>query len=164
MLLLGTSAETFESLVPFLILLGSGVMLFQTRLTKMAAERDIASRGGDHIPLALIAVVFAAAVYGAYFGAGLGVILLAGLMVLLPDDIQHSNALKGLLSMVINGVAVGYFALFGPVAWGAALVMAGGALAGGFLGVGVARRLGETWLRLAVVVLGVVVAGILLFA
>ncbi len=163
-LLLGTSAETFESLVPFLILLGSAVMFFQTRLTKMAAEREIASRGGDHIPLALIAVVFTAAVYGAYFGAGLGVILLAGLMVLLPDDIQHSNALKGLLSMVINAVAVAYFALFGPVAWGAALVMAGGALAGGFLGVGVARQLGETWLRRAVVVPGVVVAGILLFA
>ena len=163
-LLLGTSAETFESLVPFLILIGSGVMLFQTRLTKMAADRDLASRGGDHIPLALIAVVFVAAVYGAYFGAGLGVILLASLMVLLPDDIQHSNALKGLLSMVINAVAVVYFALFGPVAWGAALVMAGGALAGGYLGVGIARRLGETWLRRSVVVLGVVVAAILLFA
>ena len=163
-LLLSTSADTFESIVPFLILLGSGVMLFQERLAKMAADRDLASRGGDHVPLALIVVVFAGAVYGAYFGAGLGVILLAGLMVLLPDDIQHSNALKGLLSMVINAVAVGYFALFGPVAWAPALVMAGGALAGGYLGVGVARRLGETWLRRAVVTFGVVVAGILLFA
>ena len=97
--------------------------------------------------------------HGAAYGR-----VLAGLMVLLPDDIQHSNALKGLLSMVINAVAVGYFALFGPVEWTPALVMAGGALAGGYLGVGVARMLGEVWLRRAVVMFGVVVAGILLFA
>jgi uncharacterized membrane protein YfcA len=136
-------------------------MLFQQPLARMAQRRDLASRGGDHVPVALIAVVFAGAVYGAYFGAGLGVILLAGLATLMPDDLQHSNALKGLLSMVINGVAVLYFALFGPVEWAPALVMAGGALAGGYLGVGVARALGETWLRRAVVAFGAVVAVIL---
>ena len=120
-LLLSTSADTFESIVPFLILGGSIVMLFQQPLARMAQRRDLASRGGDHVPVALIAVVFAGAVYGAYFGAGLGVILLAGLATLMPDDLQHSNALKGLLSMVINGVAVLYFALFGPVEWAPAL-------------------------------------------
>ncbi len=66
--------------------------------------------------------------------------------------------------VAINAVAVGYFALFGPVEWAPALVMAGGALAGGYLGVGLARRLGEVWLRRAVVTFGVVVAVILLFA
>ncbi|HET7738291.1 MAG TPA: TSUP family transporter, partial [Tepidiformaceae bacterium] len=83
---------------------------------------------------------------------------LAVLSILLPDDLQSSNALKGLLSLVINAVAVVYFAAFGPVEWPEAAVMAVGALAGGYGGVGVARRLGKRWLRLAVIVYGLVVA------
>jgi uncharacterized membrane protein YfcA len=161
-LLLSTSADTFEAIVPFLILLGSGIMFFQEPLARAAERRQLSSRGGDHVPIALMLMVFAGAVYGAYFGAGLGVILLAGLTILLPDDIQHSNALKGLLSMVINAVAVVWFAAFGPVEWVPAFVMAGGALAGGYLGVGVARMLGAVWLRRAVIGFGVVVAVILL--
>jgi uncharacterized membrane protein YfcA len=161
-LLLSTSADTFEAIVPGLILLGSAIMLFQEPLSNAAQRRNLVSRGGDHVPIALLLMVFAGAVYGAYFGAGLGVILLAGLTILLPDDIQHSNALKGLLSMVINAVAVVWFAAFGPVEWAPAFVMAGGALAGGYLGVGVARRLGAKWLRRAVITFGIVVAVILL--
>ena len=81
---------------------------------------------------------------------------------MIPDDIQHSNALKGMLSLLINAVAVGYFALFGPVEWAPAAVMAGGAIAGGYLGVGLARRLGAVWLRRVVIVYGLTVAAILL--
>jgi len=66
--------------------------------------------------------------YGAYFGAGLGILTLAVLGILLPDDIQHSNALKGMLSLVINGMAVVYFVAFGPVRWAPALIMAGGSM------------------------------------
>jgi uncharacterized membrane protein YfcA len=161
-LLLSTSADAFEDVVPFLIIIGSLIMLFQGPLAAAAERRQLASRGGDHVPIALLAMVFAGAVYGAYFGAGLGVILLAGLTILLPDDLQHSNALKGLLSMVINGVAVVYFAAFGPVEWAPALVMAGGALAGGYLGVGVARLIGVVWLRRSVIAFGFIVAAVLL--
>lgn len=88
---------------------------------------------------------------------------LAVLGILLPDDIQRSNALKGLLSLLINAAAVAYFALFGPVQWIPALIMAVGALAGGYLGVGVARKLGRRPLRIAVVSYGVLVAAILLY-
>lgn len=161
-LLLSTSADAFEAIVPFLILMGSGIMLFQGLLARAAEGRRISSRGGDHVPIALILTVFAGAVYGAYFGAGLGVILLAGLAILLPGDLQHSNALKGLLSAVINAVAVIWFALFGPVEWAPAFIMAGGALVGGYLGVGVARMLGAIWLRRAVIAFGVIVAVVLL--
>ncbi len=79
----------------------------------------------------------------------------------MPDDIQHSNALKGMLSLLINAAAVLYFSAFGPVEWGPAALMAGGALAGGYLGVGLARRLGSTWLRRAVIAYGLTAALVL---
>jgi uncharacterized membrane protein YfcA len=82
----------------------------------------------------------------------------AVLMILLPDDIQNSNALKTALSLVVNGIAAVAFALFGPVAWLPALVMGGAALAGGYIGVGIARRLGPVWLRRAVISFAVVFA------
>jgi uncharacterized protein len=103
-----------------------------------------------------------AAVYGSYFGAGLGVLLLAVLGVFLLDDLQRLNALKGLLSLVINLVGVLVFAFSGRVNWPVALVVAVAAWVGGLLGVRVARVLPAPWLRGAVVVLGLVVAVVLL--
>jgi uncharacterized protein len=161
-LLLATSGDTFEKIVPFLLFLGATLTLFQEPLSKWATGRRLVSRGDDHVPIALICLVFVGAIYGAYFGAGLSIILFGVLVILLPDDIQHSNALKGMLALIINATAVVYFALFGPVEWGPALVMAGAALAGGYLGVGVARALGPVYLRYAVVVFGVVVGVVLL--
>jgi len=81
--------------------------------------------------------------------------------VLVPNDLQRLNALKGLLSLIINAVAVIYFAAFGPVEWGPAAVMAVGALAGGYLGAGLARRLGQERLRSAVVLFGAAMAVVL---
>ena len=103
-----------------------------------------------------------AAVYGAYFGAGLGVMLLGVLGVFLADRLQRVNALKNLLSLVINSVALVAFALFGPVAWSAVLVVALASLAGGYLGARLASRLPSTVLRALVVTYGVVVAVVLL--
>ena len=105
---------------------------------------------------------FLSAVYGGYFGAGLGIMLLAALGAFLPDDMQRLNALKGLLSLVISAVAVVYFALFGPVAWTAAAVMAVTSLLGGQGGVRLARRLSATTLRWVVVAFGTAVALVLL--
>ena len=160
--LLATPASVFDLIVPFLILFACAVMAFQDQLTDLAARHRLVSQHQDHMPVALLIAVFVLAIYGAYFGAGLGIITLAFLAILLPDDIQHSNALKGLLSLLINAVAVVYFALFGPVRWGAVAVMAVGAIVGGYAGVGVARRLGRRWLRIAVIVYGVFAAIILL--
>jgi Predicted permeases len=162
-LLLATSGDTFRAIVPFLILTGVAIMVFQEPLGRFLERRNAVSTGADHVPLSLQAVVFLAAIYGGYFGAGLGVILLAFLSILLPDDLHHSNALKGILAMVVNGVAVVYFIAFGPVQWGPAALMAGAALAGGYLGVGLARKLGLVWLRRAVVVYGTIAAIILFF-
>lgn len=161
-LLLATSADTFDAIVPFLIMIGVLLILFQDRIAKYTTSRHFVSQNAGHIPVPLMAVVFVGAIYGGYFGAGLGIILLASLSIMLPDDLHHSNALKGILAGVINGVAVLYFIAFGPVRWGPAAIMAGAAMAGGFLGVGLARRLGPVWLRRAVVVYGTIAAIVLL--
>jgi uncharacterized membrane protein YfcA len=138
-------------------------MAAQDRLAAWASAHRLGSLSDDHVPVTLHAATFVLAIYGAYFGAGLGILTLAVLGILLPDDLQHSNALKGLLSALINLVAVVYFAFFGPVEWAPTAVMAVGALAGGYLGVGIARRLGKRWLRLAVISYGMAVALILFF-
>lgn len=161
-ILLWTPQSAFDALVPWLILFACALLAFQGPLAGFAQRHRLGSRHSDHVPVTLHVSVFAMSVYGAYFGAGLGIMLLAVLAILLPDSLQQSNALKGLLSMVINAVAVVAFSLFGPVRWAPAAVMALAALAGGYLGVGVARRLGRTWLKVAVVSYGVLVAMVLL--
>jgi hypothetical protein len=160
--LLSTPESAFDAIVPFLILFACGLMAFQDRLSAFAQAHRLASQGDDRVPVLLLPVTFVLAIYGAYFGAGLGIVMLAFLSILLPDDIQHSNALKGMLSLIINGVAVIYFVAFGPVRWIAVIVMGSGAVAGGYLGVGVARRLGRTWLRVAVISYGLVVVAVML--
>jgi uncharacterized membrane protein YfcA len=162
-LLLATSSSTFDAIVPFLILTGVAIMLFQEPLGAFLARRNVASKGPDHVPLLLQILVFVASVYGGYFGAGFGIIVLALLSILMPDDLHHSNALKGILAMIVNGVAVVYFSAFGPVRWGPAVLMGASALAGGYLGVGLLRKLGPVWLRRAVVVYGTVAAIVLFF-
>jgi hypothetical protein len=103
-----------------------------------------------------------ASIYGSYFGAGLGVLLLGVLGVLVADDLQRLNALKGLLSLVVNLVGVGIFVFSGRVDWPVALVVAVTAWGGGLLGVRIARVLPARVLRVLVVCLGVLVAVVLL--
>lgn len=160
-ILLYTSEDAFEAIVPFLILFAAGLMVVQPRLGAFVARHRPDTRS-DQTPFEVIAAVFVLAIYGAYFGAGLGILTLAVLGILLPDDLHRSNALKGLLSAVMNAAAVVYFAIWGPVEWLPAAVMAVAALAGGYYGVGVARRFSAAHLRLGVISYAVVVAIILL--
>jgi hypothetical protein len=106
---------------------------------------------------------FAVAVYGGYFGAGIGIIMLAALGLLGVTDILHMNGLKNVFAVCINAVAALYFALYGHVSWMDALVLGVGAIAGGYAGAGVARRVGKAAVRRAVVVIGFAVAASLLF-
>ncbi len=155
-ILLATPQSAFDALVPYLILFACALMAVQDPLGRFAQTHQLASADADQVPVPLLLTTFLLAIYGAYFGAGLGIIMLAFLGILLPDDIQHSNALKGMLSLIINAVAVLYFLFFGPVRWLPAAVMAVGAIAGGYLGVGAARRLGRRWLRVAVIAYGLI--------
>lgn len=162
-ILLAAPESAFDAVVPFLIIFACAVMAFQDTLSDFAVHHKLGT--GEHttnVPFSLQAVMFVVAIYGGYFGAGLGIVTLAFLGILIKDDLQRLNALKGLLALLINFVAVLYFAVFGPVQWGIAIVMAVGALAGGYAGAGMARRLNRRVLRILVVGYGLVVAAILL--
>jgi uncharacterized membrane protein YfcA len=160
-ILLATPQSAFDIIVPFLILFACGLMAFQEPLASFAERHRLGSSSLTHVPPPMLLATFLLAIYGAYFGAALGIMTLAVLTVLMPDDIHRSNALKGMNSLLINAVAVLWFGIFGPVRWGPAAVMAVGAVLGGYLGVGLARRLGRQWLRLTVIAYGTVVAIVL---
>lgn len=154
-LLLAGSEALFEAIVPFLLLGSCALLAAQpalSRVTRPAGERSVR----------LHAMTFAAAVYGGYFGAGLGILLLAVLALCIEDELQRLNALKSVLSLLIGAVSVAYFAFDAPIEWAAAGLMAVTSLAGGHVGVGFARRLDEQLLRALVIALGVTVAAVLL--
>ena len=156
-LLLVSPASVFEAIVPWLILAGCGLLAVQPRIA--AAARGRRTRPS---PLALHAALFAATVYGGYFGAGLGIMLLAILGVFVADGLQRLNALKGVLSLLVACVSAVGFALFGPIAWDAAAIIGVTCLLGGAAGVGVARRLPADALRAVVIAYGVTAAIVLL--
>lgn len=157
-ILLVSPESVFEAVVPFLILLACGLLTAQSRIRRLV-------RAGEHAearPRALHVSTFVAAIYGGYFGAGLGIALLALLGLLLPDDLQRLNALKGLLSLVIAAVAAVFFVVAADVAWRSALCVGGASLVGGIAGARIAQLIPDGPLRAAVVAYGVVVAGVLL--
>lgn len=151
-LLLLTPGATFRAIVPYLVLLSTVLLALQPVLARALASQQRAPDEGIHWGARI--GVGVAAVYGSYFGAGLGVLLLAVLGVLVADELQRLNALKGVLSLVINVVGVVVFVVSADVAWRYAGLLAVSAYVGGTLGVSVARRLPPTVLRAAVVMLG----------
>jgi uncharacterized membrane protein YfcA len=155
-LLLVSPASVFEAIVPWLILAACGLLAVQPRAAAAARRRRARP------PLVLHGVLFVATVYGGYFGAGLGIMLLAILGVFVDDDLQRLNALKGVLSLLVAVVTAVGFALFGPVAWDAAAIVGVTCLAGGAAGVGAARRLPAPVLRGLVIAYGISVAIVLL--
>ncbi|MGZ4271488.1 MAG: sulfite exporter TauE/SafE family protein [Solirubrobacteraceae bacterium] len=154
--LLSTSAGAFDAVVPALVLLACGLLAAQPVLA-----RAMAGRTGEHGGPLLYALVFLAAVYGGYFGAGLGIMLLAVLAAALADDLQRLNALKGALSLVVAIVTAVAVGLFGPVAWLPAAIMAVASVAGGVLGARIAQRLPAGVLRWGIVAYGVALAVVL---
>jgi uncharacterized membrane protein YfcA len=143
-LLLVTSDETFAHLVPFLLLAASLVFTFAPRLLRGRKLR---------VPLAVGALVqLVIASYGGYFGGGMGILMLATLTLMGMDHMHRMNALKVVLSLLINGVAVVFFLASGKVALGVALPTTIGALLGGWFGADLARRIDPRNVRLAVLV------------
>lgn len=153
-LLLVLPASAFERVVPFLILGAVVLVALQPRL-----QRAMASRRGDgqQHSLPLFAMVYLTAIYGGYFGAAQGVILIALLGIFVADGLQRLNGVKNVLAFLVNAVAAALFAVAAPVAWPVVLLLAIGAIAGGQLGAGVGRRLPPTVLRGAIIVVGTLV-------
>lgn len=158
LLLLNTGEKLFRELVPFLILLASGLLAAQNPvrawLTKRAEKQLFAA------PSELMAIlpVTLAAVYGGYFGAGLSVIVLAVLGLTIDDNLTRLNGLKQAIAFGTNITAAVLFVFSGQVVWSAALVMAVGALIGGSLGGRLAGRIQPNMLRKIVVTVGVIVS------
>ena len=124
-LLLLSPPGVFEALVPFLVLAACALLAIQPLVPQAQSRRD---RRGT------LAATFLAAVYGGYFGAALGVMLLAILGLMTSEGLQRANALKALLSLVIAVVSGVLLGVFGPVAWAAAGIIGVTSLAGGRLG------------------------------
>jgi uncharacterized membrane protein YfcA len=100
--------------------------------------------------------LYLSAIYGGYFGAGQGIIMIALLTIFLPDDIQRLNGLKNVLAVVVNGVAAIIFVLIAPVHWDVALLIAIGSIVGGQIGARIGRRLPAPLLRGAIICVGLV--------
>jgi hypothetical protein len=154
---LQTDEKMFKELVPYLILLASLLLAIQDParawLTKrMATGQDSNLEKWTWLPLSL------ASIYGGYFGAGLGIMLLSALGLTLNDNLTRLNALKQATSLSVNVTAAIFFIFSGKVVWSAALVMAVGALIGGALGGRLAGRIQPSTLRWTVITIGVVLS------
>ena len=154
LLLLFTDERAFDVVVPFLILFAAALLAFQDRLRGwlVARAKGGHSEGWAAVPVAL------AAVYGGYFGAGMGVMVLAALAVVLADSLTRVNALKQSVSLAVNVAAAGVFLVSGRVDWPIAGVMLACSLVGGALGGLIASRIPAGVLRWLVVTLAVGVA------
>jgi len=157
-LLLRLPGRVFATVVPLLILLACGLIAAQPRLRRLAG----AGRNGRRRAVGGLLGVYLTGVYGGYFGAAQGVILVALLGTVLDETLQRVNALKNVLAGVVNAVAAVLFVCLTDVAWAPAALIAVGSVAGAFAGAHAGRRIPDAWLRWTVVVVGTVVAGVLL--
>jgi hypothetical protein len=154
-LLLTTPSRAFALLAPYLLLAACTLFVLQPVIAAHLARRGSAARPRRAV---LHGGCFLSSVYGAYFGAGLGVMLLAVLALALPEPLVRISGLRSVISLVVNTVAVAIFVVGAHVGWAAAGAMALGALVGGYVGAGVARRVPTGVLRAVVVTAGLATA------
>ena len=150
-LLLTLPESAFDAIVPAFIAIALVLIVVQPRLEPWLEERRARTEHGA-LPFA---AVYGTGIYGGYFGAAQGIILLAVLDLTLPEGLQRINALKNVIAALINGTAALIFIALADVAWGPALVLVAGSTVGGMLGARYGRRLPATVLRGVIVVIGV---------
>ena len=151
-LLLVLPQDVFKGVVPVLIAIAIVLVLIQPRLSRHINAGD---EGGWVAGVLLPIGTFLTAIYGGYFGAAQGVILMSVFMILIDDSLQRLNALKNVFAAVVNGIAAVYFVIFASVSWEPALLIAVSSVAGSQVGALVGRRLSPTLLRAVVVAAGV---------
>jgi uncharacterized protein len=157
-LLLHTSPDRFDAIVPFLVLGATMLFLLQQplsrRLVRGAPEEQDGRAALRRPSWWFITGQFAVAVYGGYFGAGIGILMLAALGAMGLTNIHRMNGLKNWGAMCINAVSAMTFVLSGIVTWPVAATMAVGGLAGGYGGARLALRVGQKWVRRSVIAIG----------
>jgi uncharacterized protein len=169
-LLLRTPAERFSALVPWLVLGATFLFMAQRPFMRwLAARRTIAVRTPDdaqltsHLPpTSILFYQFLVAIYGGYFGAGVGILMLAALGFMGLSNIHRMNGLKNWGGLCMNAVAAAMFTFSSLVNWPVALAMAIGAMSGGYIGSRTAQRVSQAAVRSAVVAIGLI-SGLLLF-
>jgi uncharacterized protein len=152
-LLLSLPASAFKAIVPVFIAIAVVLTVFQPRIARALAQRDLDLERHGHPGTAF--AVFLTGVYGGYFGAAQGIILLAILGVALSQDLQRTNALKNVLAGTVNGVAGLYFVFAAHVDWGPAAIIAAASVLGAQIGARYGRRLAPEALRALIVIVGV---------
>lgn len=166
-----TPEKTFARMVPFLILVATVLFMVQEpvqrwlRQRREVNEQPLPEQSGYSSRWLIGAMFFQllAATYGGYFGAGMGIMMLANLGLVGLTDIHQMNGLKNVFAFIINFIAAVYFAYAGLVHWPESLVMMAGAIIGGYSSVGVARKLGREFARRAVIAIGILLAVVMLF-
>lgn len=153
-LLLVLPASAFKAIVPVFIAIALVLIVAQPRLNRALDAHRARSRGHGGPPAIL--GVFASGIYGGYFGAAQGILLLAVLGLTFDDELQRINALKVVLTGLVNLVAAIVFILAAHVAWGAALLIALGSTLGGLLGARLGRRLPPQLLRAVILAVGII--------
>jgi uncharacterized membrane protein YfcA len=165
-LLLHTPETTFHFAIPWLLAFATIVFAMGQRISKWARGEAAHASTHGHSPrhstgwaVFVGFVQFVLSIYGGYFGAGMGVLTLAGLSLVGIGDIRKINVLKVLLSTATNLTAAVVF-LFGPVAWHLVGPMAGSSAAGGFVGMHIAQRLPQQWLRRIILTIAILLTAI----
>ncbi|OBG91256.1 hypothetical protein A5698_20980 [Mycobacterium sp. E136] len=162
-LLLHLPETVFEQVVPVLLIAALMLVVIGPRIQSYARRRaEAAGQSAEHVSqrrmAAVVFATFAVGIYGGYFTAAQGILLIAAMGALLPEDMQRMNAAKNLLSLVVNVVAAAAYTLvaFDRISWAAAGLIALGSLVGGFLGARYGRRLSPNALRAVIVVVGII--------
>lgn len=153
LLLLATHDATFSRLIPWLLLFATVLFAFSGKISSLLRRGEKAAPGNSAVSLAGHAVV---SVYGGFFGAGMGILMLASLAMAGHDDVHEINAIKNLLSAIIYSVTVLTFVVAGAVSWPHTIVMLATATIGGYWGASIARRIPALWLRRFIIAVGLV--------
>jgi uncharacterized protein len=151
-LLLELPAGAFKAIVPVLIVLALLLVVFGKQVTAWFATRG--REATEHVTVPLWLVTFGTGIYGGYFGAAQGVLLMGFLGLFLAESLQRQNALKNVLAGLVNFVAAVVFVATTHIDWTAAALIAAGSIVGGILGAHIGRRLSPTVLRAVIVVVG----------
>jgi uncharacterized membrane protein YfcA len=154
LLLRWTPPAIFDKLVPFLILFATLMFVAQEPIQRRLKSADAAAHHTAQWLTGAIAFQFLVALYGGYFGAGIGILMLAALSIIGMTDIHQMNGWKNLFALCINGVAALYFIWARMVYWPDVLIMAVGSIVGGYACAGVARRMGRATVRRIVILIG----------
>jgi uncharacterized membrane protein YfcA len=153
-LLRWTPTATFDRLVPFLILFATLLFMAQETVQRKLGTGDASAHKSTKWLVGGMLFQLAVGLYGGYFGAGIGILMLAALAILGLQDIHEMNSLKVVLGGSVNGIAAAYFIWAGMVYWPYVVLMAVAAILGGYGGAGAARKLGRTAVRRLVIAVG----------